>query len=85
MTAIRRVTRSWLAGFGGLLAGRSAARAILERGLAVLRAPDLAPDLANMGFKSPCRAGPAERTDANSHRAKLQAADFLSLAMIKSP
>ena len=81
MTAIKRVTRSRLAGFGGLLAGRSAARAILERGLAVLRAPDL----TNLGFKSPCRAGPAEQTDANSRRARLQAADFLSLAMIKSP
>jgi hypothetical protein len=81
MTAIRRVARSWLAGFGGLLAGRSAPRAVHERGLAVLRAPEL----TNMAFRSRCRAGPAEKTDANSRPARLQAADFLALAMLKSP
>ena len=81
MTASRHTKCSWLAGFGGFLAGRFAPRALHERGLAVLRAPDL----TNARIKSRCRAGRAEQIDANSRRARLQAADFLSLAMIKSP
>ena len=81
MTAIRPVTRYWLAGFDELLAGRTAPRAVHELDLAVLRAPDL----TNLGFKSRCRASPAQQTDINSRRARLQAADFPSPAMIKSP
>jgi hypothetical protein len=81
MSIARHVTRSRIVEIGGLLAGRSAPRAIHHRGPAVLRAPDF----TNMGFKSRCRAGPGEQTVTNSRRARLQAADYISLAMIKSP
>lgn len=61
MSIARHVTRSRIVEIGGLLAGRSAPRAIHHRGLAVLRAPVF----TNMGFTSRCRADTGEQTTAN--------------------
>src|SRR5271165_2939074 len=81
MTAATHAPRSRLADIGGLPAGRTAPRSTRHHGLAV----SCARDLTNMGGKSLPHVGSARQTTGNSGRARLQAADFPTLAMLKPP
>jgi hypothetical protein len=81
MTTATHAPRCQFADIGGLLAVRSLPRSPRDHGLAVSRA--LNP--TNAAFKLLCRAGLATQTTVRSGSARLHAAGFPPLAMLKSP